>query len=79
MSPSRRNPAPTIASARGSRRELSLSLIASTASPISSGIRIVIPIASQAKTSEPITWRRYGRKKPSKRRKVAMISLYKVK
>ena len=51
-------------------RDSSLSLIASIVLPISSGIRIVIPIASQAKTSEPITVRRYGRKNPSKRRKV---------
>ena len=39
-------------------RDSSLSLIASIVLPISSGIRIVIPIASQAKTSEPSTERR---------------------
>ena len=51
-------PAPTIASARGSRSGLSPSSIALTARPISHGISTVIPIASQAKASEPQSWRR---------------------
>ena len=55
------------------------SLIASTAAPISSGTTTVITIAAQAKASDQITVRRYGRRKPSNRRKVGTFGLYKVK
>ena len=47
--------------------------------PLSSGINTVIPIASQARSSEKIRGRRYGRRKPNRRLKVRMRSLYKVK
>ena len=50
--------APTIARASGSRSDLSPSLIALTAWPVSSGISTVIPIAAQAKAIEPQSWRR---------------------
>ena len=55
---------------RQQRRRDRSSSIALTAAPTSSGIRTVIPIATQAKTSDQITVRRYGRRKPSSRRKV---------
>ena len=51
-------------------------LIASTALPISSGIITVITIASQANTSDQITVRRYGRRNPNNRFRVAMALDY---
>jgi hypothetical protein len=62
VSPSRSSPAAVIASASGIRSGRSPLSIASTALPTNHGIATVIPIANQAKTSEPITARRYGRR-----------------
>ena len=76
MSPSRSTPAPTSPSASGSRALRSPSLIALTAAPTSSGIVTVITIASHAKTSDQITVRRYGRRNPNNRFRVAIALDY---
>jgi hypothetical protein len=73
-----------IATMSGSSAELSPvvwpSSISLTARPISHGISTVIPIAAQAKTSEPQSARLCGRRKLNSRRNVAIqSSLYKVK
>ncbi len=50
----------------------SLFWMAVTARPISHGISTVMPIAAQAKISEPHSARRWGRRKPSSLRKVTI-------
>ncbi len=52
------------------------SSIAFTVLPTSHGIATVITIATEAKTSDPITARRYGRRNPSSRLKVVTAADY---
>src|SRR4051812_14848327 len=62
--------ATTIAPARSRRSPLSPASIWSTARPVSHGIATVATMASAASTIEPMAPARYGRRNPSRRKKV---------